>query len=134
MDRREALKLSSAMTVMEAAKVMADHCSGAVMVVDDGRLVGIFTERDALFRVVAQGMNVETTALRDVMTADPKTVDRAATYGYALLIMQENNFRHIPVVEDGRPIGLVESRNALDPDLEEFSTEVNRREYIRRGH
>jgi predicted transcriptional regulator len=47
--------------------------------------------------------------------------------------MQENGFRHMPVIEDGKPIGIVSSRNALDPELEEFTSEAQRRSYIRRG-
>jgi predicted transcriptional regulator len=49
-------------------------------------------------------------------------------------MMQENGFRHAPVVENGKPIGIVSSRNALDPELEEFVSEANRREHIRVGH
>jgi CBS domain-containing protein len=65
------------------------------------------------------------------MTAEPHTVGPNTHYGHALLIMQENGFRHAPVIENGKPIGIVNSRNALDPELEEFASEANRREYFR---
>ena len=94
-------------------------------------LVGIFTERDAVFRVIALGRDAETTRLTDVMTVAPKTLDPDKTFGHALLLMQENGFRHVPVIANGRPVGIVSSRNAMDPDLEEFVSEERRREHLR---
>lgn len=134
MERKKALTLPPATTVREAAVLMAKKNIGAVMVVEQERLTGIFTERDALFRVIARGLDPDTTRLADVMTAEPRTVAPNKSYGYALLMMQENGFRHAPVIENGKPIGIVSSRNAMDPDLEEFSSEANRREYIREGN
>lgn len=134
MERKKALSLSPETTVREAAELMAKKNIGAVMVVEQERLAGIFTERDALFRVIARGLDVHTTRLAEVMTAEPRTVDPTKSYGYALVMMQENGFRHAPVIENGKPIGIVSSRNAMDPELEEFLSEANRREYIREGN
>lgn len=119
-------------SVGQAARLMKEGKVGAVLIVDEGLLVGIFTERDALFRVMARGLDPESTVLRDVMTRDPITVAPDETFGYALLLMHENGFRHAPVVEDGRPVGVVSARHALDPDLEEFTAEAERRKHIRR--
>ncbi|HET9352038.1 MAG TPA: CBS domain-containing protein [Burkholderiales bacterium] len=119
-------------TVTEAARLMKEGKVGAVLVVEEGRLVGIFTERDALFRVIAPGLDPAKTELRGVMTRDPTTVAPDETFGYALLLMHEKGFRHTPVVEDGRPVGVVSARHALDPDLEEFAAEAERRKHIRR--
>ena len=119
-------------TVSVAAALMQEGRVGAVLVVEDGRLVGIFTERDAVYRVMAAGRDPSTTLLKDVMTADPLTVAPEETFGYALLLMHEKGFRHAPVVVDGRPIGVVSARHALDPDLEEFAAEAERRKHIRR--
>ena len=105
---------------------------GALLVVEKGVLIGIFTERDAVFRVMADGLDPDSTLLRDVMTPDPTTVAPDETFGYALLLMHENGFRHVPVVENGRPVGVVSARHALDPDLEEFTAEAERRKAIRR--
>ncbi len=118
-------------TVSKAAKLMANKNVGAVMVVEKERLVGIFTERDAVFRVIARGLDVHTTRLADVMTTKPRTVDPDKTFGYALLMMHENRFRHVPVIENGKPVGIVSARYALDPEMEEFVSEVQRREHIR---
>jgi CBS domain-containing protein len=119
-------------SVANAAALMKQEKVGAVLVVENGRLVGIFTERDAVYRVMAAGRNPHLTLLSEVMTCDPKTVDPEESFGYALLLMHENGFRHAPVVEDGRPVGVISARHALDPDLEEFAAEAERRKSIRR--
>jgi len=131
MERKKALSLSPQTTVSKAAELMARNNIGAIMVVEQEHLVGIFTERDALFRVIARGLDAQTTRLADVMTTELRVVEPNKSYGYALVLMQENGFRHVPVVEHGKPIGLVASRNAMDPELEEFRSEANRREHIR---
>ena len=113
--------------VSKAAELMAAKNVGAIMVVEDDRLIGIFTERDVVFRVVAQGLDARVTRLADVMTRTPHTVDPQKPFGYALLVMHEQGFRHLPVVRDGKLIGIVSSRSAMDPELEEFALEANRR-------
>ena len=120
-------------SVSAAVKLMANKKVGAVMVLDGTRLVGIFTERDLVVRVVAHDRDLHTTRLAEVMTKSPVTVDPGETFGYALLLMHENGFRHVPVVVNGEPIGIVSARSALDPDLEEFESEARRRKAIRRG-
>ncbi len=118
-------------TVAEAAKLMKKRTVGAVMVVgDDGRLAGIFTERDALFRVMAEGRDPRATRLSEVMTRDPRTIPADKPFGHALLMMYDGGFRHVPVVEQGRPIGMVSARDALGPELQEFDSEIERRTRI----
>ena len=118
-------------TVSQAARLMAAKNTGAVLVVDEGGLVGIFTERDVVFRVIAQGLDPAATGIETVMTRSPLALAPDRTYGHALLLMQEHGFRHVPVVENGRPIGIVSSRKAMDPELEEFVSEQRRREHHR---
>ncbi len=132
MEKEKVLTAPPSATVRAAAKQMARRRVSAVMVVENKRLVGIFTERDAVFRVLAKDRDADTTRLADVMTTMPKTVAPDESFGYALLLMQENGFRHAPVVENGEPIGIVSARNALDPELEEFESEARRRKQIRR--
>ena len=131
-ERKKLLTAPPDTTVSMAAKLMAGRKVGAVMVVADQKLVGIFTERDAVNRVIAQDRDVQTTPLAEVMTADPVTVSPDKSFGYALLVMHENGFRHLPVMEDGKLVGIVSARNALDPDLEEFVSEAQRRQHILR--
>ena len=118
-------------TVSEAAKLMKQGKVGAIMVVKGGRLIGVFTERDALFRVLAEGRDAQTTRLAAVMTPDPQTIRPDRPFGHALHMMYEGGFRHVPVVENGKPIGMVSSRDAMGPELNEFVTELESREHIK---
>jgi CBS domain-containing protein len=117
-------------TVAETARLMQQCKIGAIMVVAQGRLSGIFTERDALFRVLAQGRDPQTTLLGEVMTRDPQSITKDKPFGHALHMMYEGGFRHVPVVEDGVPIGIVSARDVLGPELEEFACDLQRREHI----
>ena len=116
--------------VAGVARRMAKAKVGAVLVVDGKKLVGIFTERDLLVRVVAKGLEPKTTPLSKVMTANPVTVSADKPLGYALVVMHRKGFRHLPLVEDGKPVGIVSARIALDPDLEEFTSETSRRKHF----
>lgn len=134
LEPRELVVAPPEATVAEAARLMKDGKVGAVLIVkQDGRLAGIFTERDAVCRVMAAGRDPAATRLAEVMTAELKTVSPDESFGYALLLMYENGFRHAPVVENGRPVGVISARHALDPELEEFTAESERRRHIRRG-
>jgi CBS domain-containing protein len=117
-------------TVLSAARLMKQHKTGAVMVVEAGRLVGIFTERDALYRVVADGRDAEHTRLSEVMTRSPQTLHPDKSFAEALHIMHIGGFRHVPVVEDSRPVGVVTARDALGPELEDFVYEMLRQEQV----
>jgi len=127
MQQKKLLMAPPETSVRDISKLMARKGVGAVLVVEEKRLVGIFTERDAVFRVIAKGLDPQTTRLAEVMTASPQTADPNEPFGRALLMMHENGFRHVPVVENGEPIGIVSARYALDPDMEEFVSEVQRR-------
>jgi len=116
--------------VREAAKLMKTKHYGAVLITEGGELRGIFTERDAVFRVMSAGLDPETTLLSEVMTKDPKTISPDKAFGHAMLMMHEGAFRHVPVVDQGKPVGMVSSRMALDPDLEEFVFEERRRKHL----
>lgn len=124
---RRVLKAAPKTLVSKAAQLMAAKNVGAVVVIEDGHLVGILTERDIVFRVVAKGLDAQAIPLAEVMTRAPHTVDPDQPFGYALLVMQENGFRHLPVIQDGKPIGIVSSRSAMDPELEDFVSEASRR-------
>jgi CBS domain-containing protein len=113
---------------------MAKKNVGAIVVMERRQLVGIFTERDIVFRVVARGLDPNTTCVADVMTRSVHTIDADAPFGSALLIMHDNRFRHMPVVANGKLVGMVSGRSAMDPELEDFIFEARRREYWRREH
>jgi CBS domain-containing protein len=129
--KQKILTTTAEITVAEAARLMKKKSLGAVMVVkDNGRLAGIFTERDAVFRVLAEGRDPKTTRLSDVMTPHPQTIAPEKPFGHALMMMYESGFRHVPVVEDGKPVGMVSARDALGPELQEFESELQRRTRI----
>ena len=129
MQGQKLLKAPPETLVSDAARLMATKKVGAIIVIENECLVGIFTERDIVFRVVARGLDARATRLADVMTRAPHTVEPDRPFGYALLIMHEKGFRHLPVIEDGKPIGIVSARSAMDPELEEFVSEAQRREH-----
>jgi CBS domain-containing protein len=118
------------MTVASASRLMKQRRVGAILVLDKGRLAGIFTERDALFRVIAEGRSPEATKLAEVMTPNPRTIGPDRPFGHALHLMYEGDFRHVPVVENGRPLGIVSARDALGPDLKQFISDLDKRAHI----
>jgi len=118
------------MTVSDAARLMRQEHIGALIVVEDGRLAGIFTERDALFRVVAEAFDNKTTHVADVMTRNPRTVRPDQHFSVALQMMYGGKFRHVPVVENGLPVGIISARDALGPELEAFVFELLRQEQV----
>lgn len=119
--------LSPAATVRKAAEVMAEQSIGAVMIVDlTGRLIGIFSERDLVNRVVVPGLDPQSALLAEVMTTDPVTVDPDSCALEALNLMADHHIRHLPVVRHGRPIAMVSVRDlygALYAELEEDLSE-----------
>lgn len=118
-------------TVLEAVKIMKADVSSAVVVVERGRLLGICTERDVVFGVVAEGLDPRHTRLADVMTPDPQTIGPDRPLAHALHLMYEGRFRHVPVVDArGHPIGLVCASDALDADCLELEKDLVRREEI----
>lgn len=130
MDPRKLILVTGSTTVREAAKMMKSKQYGAVLVTEGDELLGIFTERDAVFRVLAPGRNPETTTVAEVMTKEPKTIASEKAFGHAMLMMHEGGFRHLPVVDNGKLVGMVSSRMALDPELEEFVFEERRRKQL----
>ena len=89
------------------------------------------TERDALFRVLAAERDPSATRMSEVMTPQPQTLTADEPFLRALRVMHEGRFRHLPVVEQGRPIGIVSVRDALDEDLAELRFDLEQREEAR---
>ena len=129
---KETLSCAATLSVAEAASLMREHRTGAIIIVaEDGRLAGIFTERDALFRVLAAERDPSATRMSEVMTPQPQTLTADEPFLRALRVMHEGRFRHLPVVEQGRPIGIVSVRDALDEDLAELRFDLEQREEAR---
>ena len=118
------ITMSEAASVTEACAEMRAHRAGSVLVTGNaGRLVGIFTGRDAVCRVLAQRRDPSSTRLAEVMTRDPKTMLPDQTAFDALRMMTEGGFRHVPMVRNGGIVGLVSRGDfrglELNPDDEE---------------
>ncbi|MDR2838797.1 MAG: CBS domain-containing protein [Azonexus sp.] len=95
-------------TIFHALTVMAEHDIGAVLVLDDKKLVGIFSERDYARRMVLHGKTSRDTAVREVMTERVAYVTPATTLDESMALMTEKRFRHLPVLdEDGSVLGIV---------------------------
>ena len=105
------VSLSAARSVLEAAKLMAEKHVAAIVIVDDGKLSGIVTERDLTQRVLAKGLDAEGTSVGDIMTKDPDTLSPGDSALDALELMSVRNYRHLPVVEDETVVGMVSIRD-----------------------
>ena len=111
-------------TVLETVRAMVEHNIGAVPVLHSGKLVGIFSERDLMKRVVAEGRDPRTTSLAEVMTDDPLTISLNEELGNCMSVMRRNNFRHLPVCHEGKLVAMVSLRDILLQDLTEKDDEV----------
>lgn len=101
------------MTVLEAARMMTERNIGALPVLREGRLVGIFSERDVMTRVVAAGRSPGSTKLSEVMTSYPRTVSPEETVDNCLFMMKEFGFRHLPICAGDDFVGLVSVRDLM---------------------
>jgi len=114
-DGQQALcTLPSDATAQAAAELMAERRLGAVMVVEHGRLLGIVTERDIVFRVVAKSRDADKTTLAEVMTANPETLSPKDTAFSALEKMQAGRYRHLPVLREEEVCGIVSIRDIYE--------------------
>lgn len=110
---RRVYSVEATRTVLEAARYMMEHNVGAVPVLRSGELAGILSERDIMNRVVAVGRTPGTTAVSEVMTANPRAVPIDETIEECLFIMREFGFRHLPIVDGKELKGLVSLRDIL---------------------
>lgn len=122
---KQPVKVTASTSIRRAVELMNERIVGCVLVVENGRLSGIFTERDVLTRVVTLGIDVDATPVGEVMTRDPECLTLDDGIAYALNLMSENGFRHIPLIDgDGRPTGLLAMRNVVDYIVDLFPNEV----------
>lgn len=98
-------------TVAAAVRMMNERNIGAVAVVEDDRLIGIFTERDVLRRVIDGRMDPETTPLYEVMTRDLAVIKPTTTIAEALVVINSRNCRHLPVLDGERLVGMLSIRD-----------------------
>jgi len=116
---RSLFSVSRDMTVSEAARFMAEKNVGAIPVVEGNRLVGIFSERDVITRVITKGLDPKTTSIEDVMTTKIVVANADESYESCLKKMQQAHCRHMPIVSGEQLIGFVSLRDLLMMDLDE---------------
>ena len=120
-------------SVRDAARLMAQRGLGAVMVTDGDKLVGIFTERDLAKKVVGADGDPDKLTLAQVMTPNPDTIEADGTANQALRMMRDHRYRHLPVVKDGKLVGMVSVRDLYDAVLSELEDEIHERDAFIHG-
>lgn len=111
-------------TVLETVQAMVERNIGAVPVLHNGKVVGIFSERDVMKRVIARGLDPRSTCMAEVMTDDPLTIHMNEDLASCMAIMRRHGFRHLPVCHEGNLVGMVSLRDILLHDLDEKDDEV----------
>ena len=112
-------------SVMEAVRTMAEESIGAVAVTDQNRLVGMFSERDLMLRVVSEKLDPERTQVREVMTSPVETIHRNPTADDALKVMLEKHIRHLPITDHGKLCGMISMRSVLHDKVEELTDQLD---------
>jgi CBS domain-containing protein len=106
-EKARLLSIAPAASVADAVRLMSQENVGSVLVLEGQKLVGIFTERDVMTRVVGADRDPAATPVSDVMTREVRTIDPASTADDALRLMSDRRHRHLPVVEKGEVLGLI---------------------------
>ena len=120
--------LSKSSTALEAANLMATNRISAILVTESDKLVGIVTERDLTAKVLAGKLNPESAALADIMTANPDVLDPSDSPISALELMRLRGYRHLPLVEDGSPVGIVSIRDLYAAAKDQLEEDIRQRE------
>jgi CBS domain-containing protein len=126
-ERDGLIAVGPASTVKEAVAKMVEHHCGSVVVIDGDAVVGIFTERDLMIRVVHAGLDPTGTRMREVMTKQPDTIDAQAPVSDAIRAMDEFSYRYLPVLDAGRCIGVISTRHLPFSDVVDLNDELEAR-------
>lgn len=121
---RQVFSVNVNQSVLEVVRYMVDKNIGAVPVLRDGELVGIFSERDLMKRVVAGGRSPGSTLVSEVMTPHPRTVSPDEPLESCMFMMREHNFRHLPVCEGRKCLGLISLRDLMLREMTDKDAEV----------
>jgi CBS domain-containing protein len=124
---REVATVTGATSIADAVAVLAQHDIGALVVVDDDRVAGVFSERDVVRRLASSG-GVEGLRVEDVMTAPALTCEPSATVDELMATMTDQRIRHLPVVDDGRLVGIVSIGDVVKWRIDELRTQTEQLE------
>ena len=120
-------------TVLKALRVMTEANIGSVLVLDAGKIIGIFTERDYAKKGELEGRVARETRVREVMTEEMYTVTTDTSTEECMAIMMQHHIRHLPVVDDGKLVGIVSMRDVVAAALEERESKIQGLENIIHG-
>jgi CBS domain-containing protein len=107
-------QVSPSITVFEALRLLAEHEVGAMIVMDQGKLVGVVSERDYTRKVALQGKNSKETLVADIMTRDVVTVTPSTGTRACMTLMSQKNIRHLPVVDGAKVLGMISIRDIMN--------------------
>jgi CBS domain-containing protein len=132
--KHEVYSIAPEATVLEALRAMADKNVGALLVLSQGGLVGIFSERDYARKVVLQGKSSRDTPVSEIMTSKVVTIDPDRSAGECMALMTEKRFRHLPVMENGQLLGVISIGDVVRAVVEEQRFTIKQLEsYITSG-
>ena len=117
--------VSSSQTVLDALRLMADKNIGAVLVIDNGVLTGIFSERDYARKVILKDRHSDDTLIADVMTANVITIEPEQSIEECMQIMSDKHIRHLPVMEQGELIGIISINDVVSAIIVDQKTRID---------
>lgn len=130
----EVVGIGPGATVYEALRLMGEHNIGALVVTDEGRLVGIISERDYARKVILKGKRSRETAVSEIMTPAPVTVQPSDSLETCMQLMTERRVRHLPVLQDGRLVGIVSIGDAVKAIMAQQAFMIEQLEQYIGGH
>ena len=125
--------VTSTQSVLDAIRLMAEQGIGAVLVIDDGQLSGIFSERDYARKVILEDRSSGDTPVSEIMTRDVITTDRECEAHECMTMMTKNHFRHLPVVEAGQVVGMISIGDLVKEVIREQQFTIDQLEHYIAG-
>jgi CBS domain-containing protein len=130
---RQVISVDPELSVLDAIKLMADKKVGALIVIQDGKLGGIVTERDYARKVIIKGRSSESTRVDEIMTVDVLTTTSDQTVEHCMGMMSEGRFRHLPVVEDDEVVGIISIGDLVQAIIADQKEEIEQLEHYISG-
>jgi CBS domain-containing protein len=130
---QEIISVTAESSVLDAIKIMAERAIGSLLVMQGDELLGIVTERDYARKVIVKGRSSETTAVGEIMTTKVRTATINDTVNSCMAIMTERRIRHLPVVDDGKVIGMISIGDLVQAIISDQQEEIEHLEHYISG-